>query len=128
MNDKPVILAVGTQCAPELEEKFNNWYNGTHVPMLLESKWLDVVTRYKLAPIAQDKLAPATQDRLAPITQAEYPKYLAIYEFKNRQAFEAWTSCPEFIAAIKETGETWAEDRFELKWMVLYEPMKTWHK
>ena len=112
MQDKPVIFVVGTQCAPELDEKFNNWYNGTHIPMLLESEHLDGVTRYKLAPV----------------TEGEHPTYLAIYEFKDRQAFEAWYSSRELAAAGEERAETWAEKDFEVHGMAVYEPLKTWHK
>ena len=112
MQDKPVVFVVGTQCAPELDEKFNNWYNGTHIPMLLESEHLVGVTRYKLAPV----------------TKGEYPTYLALYEFKDRQGFEAWYSGPELLAARGERKETWAEKDFEVKWTAVYEPLKTWHK
>jgi len=112
MHGKPVIFLLATGCAPELEEKFNNWYDATHIPMLLKSKWLQGVTRYKLAPV----------------TQGEYPEYLAIYEFDDRQAFEAWFSGPERHAAREEMQDTWADKAFEIKWRVVYEPLKTWHK
>ena len=112
MRDKPVVFLVGTQCAPELEEKFNKWYDETHIPMLLKSKLLDEVTRYKLAPD----------------TEGEYPTYLAIYEFKDRQAFETWQSSPEMAAAREERQQTWVEKDFEVKWRVVYEPLKTWHR
>ena len=112
MKDKPVVFVVATQCAPELEERFNNWYNKTHIPDLLKSKWLDGVTRYKVAPV----------------TEGESSKYLAIYEFKDRQALEAWYSGPEVRAAREERKQTWADKDFEVKWIAAYEPMKTWHK
>lgn len=112
MEDKQVIFLVGTQCAPELEEKFNTWYNGTHVPMLLESKLLDGVTRYQLAPI----------------TEGEYPKYIAVYEFKDTRTFEAWYSGPEVQAARNEMKKTWGDKGFEVKSRAVYVPIKTWHK
>ena len=112
MQLKPVIYLVQTQCTPDLDEKFNNWYNGTHIPMLLKSEHVSGATRYKLAPTVD----------------GECPTYLALYEFKDRQAFEAWDSSPETAAARNERKETWGERGFELKWNAVYEPLNTWHK
>ena len=112
METKPLLSVVGVECAPEAEEKFNKWYTETHVPMILKSKWCDGATRYKRVPI----------------TKEEAPTYLAIYEFKNRQAFEAHSSSPELAAAIEEMKETWPDKGFELKWRGIYEPLKTWRK
>ena len=80
--------------------------------MLFKSKWLEGVTRYKLVPT----------------TEEENPKYLAIYEFKDRQAFEVYYASPERYAANEERKETWVEEDFEVKWRAVYEPIKTWHK
>ena len=112
MQDKPVIYIVGTKCPPELDEKFNNWYNGTHIPMLLESEHVAGATRYKLANVIE----------------GESPTYLAIYEFRDRQALEAWYSCRERAVAIEEMNERWAEKGFETTFRAAYEPLKTWHK
>jgi len=112
MQDKPVVFVVGSQCAPELEEKFNNWYNETHIPLLLKSKWIAGVTRY----------------RLSPVVEGEHPKYLSILEFKDRQAFEAWDSSTETRAARDEMKETWGDEGFEIKWRAVYEPIKTWYR
>lgn len=112
--DTPAVFLVGTQPPPELDDKFNKWYNGTHVPMLLKSNHLLGVTRY----------------RLSPATQGEYPAYLAIYLFKDRKGFEAWGSGPEMLAAREERKQSWkgGKDDFETKWRVLYEPLKRWSK
>jgi len=108
----PVVFLAGTRCAPGLDDKLNKWYDETHVPMLLKSQHLEAVIRYKLAPV----------------TEGEYPTYLAIYEFKDPKNFEAWMSSPEMVAAQQNTQQTWAEGGFEAPWVVLYEPLKTWHK
>lgn len=54
--------------------------------------------------------------------------YLAIYEFKDRQTCETWWFSPEVIAASEERQQTWAEKDFEVKWRVVYEPLKTLHR
>ena len=112
MQLKPVIYLVQTQCTPDLDEKFNNWYTETHIPMLLKSEHISGVTLYKLAPT----------------TDGEYPTYLALHEHKDRQAFEAWYSSPELAAARMEVKETWGDKGFEIKWRAVYEPVNTWSK
>ena len=120
LQNKPVIFITGNQCPPELEEKFNIWYDDTHIPMLLESRYLAGVTRYRLADPVEAKVHP--------MEAIDYPNYLTIYEFGDRQSLEAWFSGPEVLASREERKETWADRNFDSKWMVAYEPMKTWHK
>ena len=112
MQEKSTVYLVGARCTPELDEEFNRWYDETHIPMLLKSPWLEGVTRYKLAPVME----------------GDYPEYLVICEFKSRQAFEAWVSGPEVHAAREELKETWKDKDLEIKWRVVYEPLKTWGK
>ena len=113
MENKPVILIAGTQCTrAELDERFNKWYDEVHIPMLLKSEWLEGVTRYKLAPL----------------TEGDYPRYMVVYEFKDIEAFKAWDSSEITEAAREERKQSWADEDFEIKWRVVYEPMKSWHK
>ena len=111
METRPVINIIGTRCRPEVEEKFNTWYNEIHIPMLLKFKGLREVTRYRI-------LEPSE----------EYPQHLNIYEFDSRQAFEEYETSPEFTAAVDEMQETWREGGWERKWRVQYEVIKTWRK
>ncbi len=83
MTDKPIILIRATQCQPEVEEKFNKWYDEIHIPLLLKFKGITEVTRYKLMTETE-----------------EYPKYLAIYTFESQSAFEAYETSPELAAAL----------------------------
>ncbi len=112
METRPIIHVVATQCRPEDEEKFYTWYDEIHIPLLLKFKGLKKATRYKI------------------IYETEkYPKYLAIYEFESRKAFEAYETSPELAAASKEEStETWKEGGYEMKWRVQYEPIKTWER
>ena len=111
MGDKSILFIVGTQCQPEVEEKFNTWYNEIHIPMLLKFKGIKEATRYKII----DK------------TEA-YPKYLAIYKFESQNAFEAFETSPELAAVREDMRETWKEGENEIKWRVHYEPLKTWKR
>ena len=130
MQNEPVLFLVGTQCAPEIEEEFNQWYNETHIPMLLKSDLLKGVTRYKRAPITLEfkEIDGAARYEVAPLVEGEDPAYLAIYEFKDRQAFEAFASGPENIAAAEDRKQMWGGKGFETKWRLIYEPIESWHK
>ena len=109
METKPVIYLVATQCPPEKEEKFNKWYNEVHIPLLLKFKGIKKVTRYKITGETE-----------------EYPKYLTIFDFESREAFEKYSTSPERAASREEASETWKDGGYEIKWRVQYEVMKTW--
>ena len=101
METEKAINIVGTRCKPELDDKFNKWYDEIHIPMLLKFKGLQGVTRYK---IAKDN--------------EKYPYYLAIYEFESPQAVEEYNSSPELAAALEESREIWNDGDWEMLWRV----------
>lgn len=101
METKPVINIVGIQCQPEVEQKFNTWYNQTHIPILLKFRGLIEATRYKI-------LKPSEQ----------YPQYLAIYEFNSQQAFEEYRASPELTAALDRQQGIWKGEGWVRKWRV----------
>ena len=111
MASKSVVHIIGTRCKPEQEEKFNRWYDEIHIPMLFKFPGMTGVKRMKRYTEGD-----------------EYPEYLAIYEFENQDAFEAFQASPEREAATEETGQTWGENKFELIWRVQYEVLKTWQR
>jgi len=111
MEKKPVVNVVATQCQPEVEEKFNKWYDDIHIPILFKFKGMKKVTRYKILKETE-----------------EYPTYLAIYEFESRKAYEEYATSPELAAGRAEMQETWKGAGFEIKWRVQYEALKIWEK
>ena len=111
MEDKPVINIVATQCRPEVEEKFNKWYDETHIPLLFKFKGMKEVTRYKIINEAD-----------------EYPKYMAIYKFESEKALKEYETSPELAAAREEMRGTWKEGGWETTWRVQYKSMKTWKR
>ena len=106
-----LINIMGTRCRPEVDAKFNKWYEQVHIPMLLKFKGLKAATRCKIV-----KSAP------------EYPEYVVIYEFENRKAFEDYGKSPELAAALAEMKETWKDGGYDVVWRVQYEVLKTWRK
>ena len=92
MSGKPLLNIVTTQCQSHEEEKFNEWYNEVHVPMVLKFGRIEHAARYK---VISEK--PALS------------RYIAIYEFPSRQDFEAFEKSPELAAALEEMVETWGK-------------------
>ena len=56
----------------------------------------------------------------------EYPKYLAIYEFENKKAFEEYGTSLELDAAREDMRETWKDGGWETVWRVQYAITKIW--
>lgn len=107
MKDKPtkVINVGGVDCPPELEAKFNKWYEDVHIPMLLKSGEIKKVTRFKR--ISDDE---------------NYPNFLIIYEYTDREAFERYNKSPALAAAMAEMKVTWPRGgSVQRKWRVQYE-------
>ncbi len=110
MAKNKILQIVATECAPDVDEKFNKWYNEVHVPMLYKNKNLKKVARYKL--------------------QGEAPgqaKYLALYEYEDQKSVEEFQKSSETMEAFKEMGETW-KDVNNMKWVASYELIKSWER
>ena len=76
---------VYTECSPELEAKFNRWYNEVHIPLLFKYPGLKKVTRY---------------ERLG--DNKEQARYLAVYEYDTREDLERFPDSVEFKEATDE--------------------------
>jgi len=126
MDNKPVNLVVGTRCRPELEEKFNKWYDEVHIAKLFQFPGMKKVTRYKILNETN-----------------EYPTYLAIWEFESRKAYEDYEKSALLKSERQAMKEVWKGGGFEtegmkvvgwkgggweIEWRVSYETMKTWVK
>ena len=111
MSGDRVINIIGLECKPEVEKKFVHWYDDIHIPLVFKFKGVVGAKRYKLAG-----------------GEGDYPKHLAIFEFENQAAFDAYEKSPELAAVKAESYETWKSDRFEVKWRVQYEYLRSWIK
>ncbi len=111
MESGHVLNIVATECRAEHEAEFNKWYNEVHIPMLFKFDGMVGVTRYKLVDGSEGMA-----------------RYLALYEFKNKAALDAYQKSPELAAARDEMGQTWKGRAFDIKWRAQYEPIKTWKK
>lgn len=111
MPKKSIINIRGMDCPPEMEDKFNTWYNEKHIPMLLEIGEIKSVTRFER--LSDDK---------------EYPKYLAIYEFEDQEAFDRYNNSPQLAVVIEDLKQTFPEGTVVSKWRVQYGAIKTWSR
>ncbi len=89
---------------------------------MLESKELRRVTRYRIVG------ATGVKHSRIMGTESRYPKFITIYEFKNRQAFEAWDRDPKLIPGREEAKAVTKEVGGELLWRVQYESIRTWEQ
>jgi uncharacterized protein (TIGR02118 family) len=106
-----ILNIVATECAPENDAKFNKWYNEVHIPLLMKYKGIKKVTRYKMFQAKEER-----------------PRYLAVYEYENKEDLNNMMASPEFKAAREEMEQTWKGQMFEVKWAVSGEPIKTWER
>jgi hypothetical protein len=104
-----VLTIVATECPADIEDKFNEWYNEVHVPMLLKYKGLKKSSRYRLSGESENQA-----------------RYLAFYEFENEQDQANLQTSPEFAEAIQEMQETWKDGGMEIKWSANYSLIKSW--
>ena len=111
MDAKAVINLRGTDCSPEAEEAFNKWYSEVHIPMLIESGEIKGIKRYKR--ISEDD---------------KYPKYLVVYEFEDREAFERYEASPQLAAAVQDVKDRWRDGGYEPRWRAQYELVESWKK
>ncbi|MEW6142548.1 MAG: hypothetical protein AB1597_05235 [Chloroflexota bacterium] len=116
MDSGPVINILGMQCSVEGEARFDAWYSGKHIPDLLKCKAIKKVTRYRL------------MDGSGKAPVGDYPKFLAIYEFKDRKGFEEFNDSLELAAAREDTARIFAETGGRLLWRVQYEAIGTWQQ
>ncbi len=113
MGAGPVIMILGTEPPPGLEEEWNQWYTEKHVPDVLKFKGARKATRYKISKEME----------------GQYPRYLAVYEFESKEALDEYmTTSPEHFAALDDWNDNWAPKGAEIKWRIYYEPIKTREK
>ncbi|MDO8568192.1 MAG: DUF4286 family protein [Dehalococcoidales bacterium] len=118
-----MINIVGTECLPEVEEKFNKWYNEDHAAVLIKFPGLLKITRFKMI----EKQNP--HDTIQKFN-THYPKYITIYEFESEEAFHAYDVSKEYAEAHKKLVETWGSTvrEFNTRWRVQYEPIAFFSK
>lgn len=106
-----IINMVSTECQPEVEKKFNKWYDEVHIPLLFKYKGMKKVTRYKILN-----------------KTGESPTYLCIYEFDSPSQYKSYSESKELADARAEMKETWQSGGWEIKSRVQYEEIKTWQR
>ena len=111
MPDNVIIQIVASHSTPEKEEEFNRWYTDVHVPMLFGFQGVKQASRYR---------------RIGDNDSA--CKFLAFYEFESKEAMEAFTSSPEFQAAIDDFENKKEDIDLEIKWAASYELIKSWQR
>jgi uncharacterized protein (TIGR02118 family) len=92
MASQQVINIIETECQPQDAQKFSQWYNEVHIPMLLKAKGVAGVTRYQIT-----------------VEPGKLPRFIAVYKYANEKDFEAFQKSPQTAAAVKDFNETWGD-------------------
>jgi antibiotic biosynthesis monooxygenase (ABM) superfamily enzyme len=106
-----ILLIVANEPSAEREAEYNEWYTEKHIPMMFRFKGMKKASRYRLS--GESK---------------ESSRYLAVYEFDNKEDLEAFPKSPEFAEAVKDFDEKWKDGGFVRKWGASYELIKSWEK
>ncbi len=111
MKSAQAMNMVMVDCRPEVEATYNEWYDKVHIPMLLKYEGMVRATRYRLLS------GPAGQAR-----------YLTVYEFRDREAMDAFPKTPECQAATAEMRATWPSGEFEIKLAAQFETIRSFER
>lgn len=109
--DNRVLFFVLTQIPQEYDDEFSQWYEETHIPLLMESGLLKGVVKYKLD--------------CDSFTENQNPSYLVAYEFEDRESFELWKISEEKMVAHDEAENTWGRG-FRARWGGVFLFQKRW--
>jgi len=106
-----VVNVIFVDCLPEIEQKYNEWYNKIHIPMIMKYDGVLKTTRYQLLK------GPEGQTR-----------YMTVYEFKSQKAMDSFPESAVFADVDKELHTSWKGPEFTVKTAAQYEMMKAWEK
>lgn len=121
MAKGPYIMVIGTECPPEIEKEFNEWYSNKHIPEFMQFKGVNKATRYKVKPLEHEIYQNKGE------SAGQYPEYVAIYEIETWEDVVAYYTGPERIPLVEDWNK-WAEKGARIKWRVFYEPFLTRQK
>ena len=106
-----IILIVANEPTADTEVEYNQWYSEAHIPIMFEFDNLKKVSRYR----------QIDENR-------ESSKYLAIYEFENKESLLAFYQSAEFKAAVVDFNNKWQKGGFNHRWGASYELIQIWEK
>ena len=121
METGPVIMVIGADAPPEVEEEWSEWYSREHTPDACKFKEIRKGVRYRLIDSATLDINPTPEGE-------RYPKYLAVYEFESREALKEWDTSHERQYCVDDWTKKWSNKGPEIRWRLYYEPIFTLQK
>jgi antibiotic biosynthesis monooxygenase (ABM) superfamily enzyme len=103
MDSNRVIFVMGTDISPDKEEKYNEWYDNTHLAMVLKCPGMLQARRYQIV-----KQSP------------NCPKYITIYDLANEASIDASNSSAEMSAVREDKTRPFTSDDISVKWRAHY--------
>jgi hypothetical protein len=109
--ENKTILIVANEPVADKDAEFKQWYTEEYIPLMCRFEGIKKVSFYQHAEHNIDTT-----------------RYLAVYEFNDKQDFEAFTTSPELADAVKNSEAKWPADVMERQWWASYEIVKTWQR
>lgn len=101
-----LLVGVEWHGPPGREAEFDRWYTEVHSPYMLELGALHA-SRYHLI-------------QTMPGFPPDAPRYLAIYEFRGRDKFDAWVA-EGLATGKKQRTDKFTDEEFVTRWSAAYE-------
>ena len=114
-------MVIGSDAPPEVEEEWSDWYTRNHTPDACKFKGITRGIRYRLVTSETLDINPTPEGK-------EYPKYLAVYMFENREALKEWDTSPERQYCVDDWTKKWTNRGPNIGWRLYYEPVLTLEK
>jgi hypothetical protein len=129
MGSGTVITVVGTRCKPEVEDRFNAWYDQAHLPTLFTFPGLRRSARYRLIPPLPNAPMPGSDPWLPVATLSErISPYLAISEFVSREAHDEYERTEMLAQERHAMREIWKDGGWAIEWKASFETLKSWER
>ncbi len=126
VGNKPAIMFIGSECPPELEQKWGKWYNDVHIADFLKMKGIKKAARFKIiTPTEADGIVPTQDERTG---KAAYAPFLAFYDFDSFEDIRAYYNSDARPALVGDWNKNWGATSCKVLWRAFYEHMKTWEK
>jgi len=126
VGDKPVVMIIGTECSPEWEKEWSEWYTDKHLPDMFKFEGVKKAARYKIkTPTEADGIVPTQDERTGKVS---YAPYIATYEFDNWEAIKVYNASGMRNEIVQDWNKNWTPKGARIVWRIFYEPIGTWEK
>lgn len=126
-ENAPIMHLEGFSLPTGDQEKFETWFSKwgyeLYIPWLMKMPGLMEYSCYKLNEI----VSPTRSEYYTPKRPVEYPPYLSILHFKDREAYNTYENSIE-LAGFRDHIKMPFPRGLDFTWYVQYQLVKSWRK